>query len=172
MKAYLLLGLLLLASFSFARIEPNWMMYSADNYGCNYYYHGKGWDDGTIGLGDIANEYYTQCERPGCWDIEELASYLEDMSWAVWDEGETGMCEYSGCRSRPSTANFRSSMLAFNAAAFGFNSEFNAGVRRYIAAGGSRAGILEDIADAKADHRDCLEFVREEGPCEMCPDVS
>lgn len=169
MKTYILLGILLLAGVSFA-LTPNWMMYSADKYGCNYYYYGKGWDGGT-GLSDIANKYYEQCDG-GCWDTDVLSSNLEDMSWAVWDEGPYGacMCENSGCWESEGTSvsGFRTHMLEFNAAAAGYKAEFMAGLRAFIAEGGSRADILADMGTAKNDHLACLAYMREHGPCDMC----
>jgi hypothetical protein len=150
----LMLGILLIAGLSFAQ---NWMEYSVNRYGCNYIYNSKGWNE--IGLNSIAVDYDETVECEGDWNLRAMDGYREDMSWALWDDGEDEMCYHSGCwysGEGTSVTEFRSSMIEYNVAAAGFKAEFLSGLRTCLADGGSRADILEDLQDARADYLDCL----------------
>ena len=166
----LMLGILLIVGLSFAgpTIPDNWMTNSVNRYDCNYGYNDDGWED--IGLYDIAEDYDDVCDG-GCWDFDAMDPYLVTMDSAV--RGEYDMCYYSGCwcdEEDISATSFRSSMLEYNVASAGYKAEFLAGARAYLAHGGSRADILGDLQDARADYMGCLVYVAEEkGPCYGCP---
>ncbi len=170
MKTYILLGILLLAGLSFAKMAPNWMMYAVNGYGCNYDYNSQGgWH--APGLYSIVANYdnLSSCHY---WSCNTMANDLDAMYWAVWDDGSyTQMCSYSGCygSSYMSTTDFRSSILGYNVAAADYKSHFLAGLRAYLAENpGDKSDILSDLQGTMADYRACLAAAAGYGSCWMC----
>lgn len=160
-KYLILLGLVLLASLSFAADGPsNWMQSVEGRYSCMYDY----------------NYWQLELIGPGCEIIGEdeyfdiIDTYFECEGCMIDNLGM--MMSSAGCSRAPTNpALFRSQMGAFNANNLAFRQIFLSKIRGCIAGtlrcdcggeGTNREFILAEMREFNADYRSCL--IGEEEP--------
>ena len=164
----LMLGILLIAGLSFARITPdNWMTHVETRYYCDEMYSAKGYSEEMPGLSYIAFSDYDFDTEYACIDERAMDGYLDAMDAAIREED--GMCDNSGCNlGEPSATGFRSNMLYYNTNAAQFKALFLQGVRACMAGHPTeypRATVAGWLNSAKAGYLACLS---EEGLCDSC----
>lgn len=149
-KYLILLGVVLLASLSFAQGD-NWMQYVEWRYGCAFDYNYDLWDmviPGGCEIGDIE-------------DWELLDDYLFENEGSMGDSLETmyyaAECEEDG---GANPTEFRSAMLSFNTNNLLFKQKFLSLVRGCltdtIECDCSEEHMMEDLAFMLSEYKGCL----------------
>jgi hypothetical protein len=141
-KYMLLLGMMLVASLSFAASAENWMQSVQGRYDCNMNYHydlwyiANEWSMGTSGQRDTLDGYYDD---------------MRDLSWG-------DMYQDAGCGPYdPYVSAFRSDMAAFNGYASSFKQTFNSILREYVTAHPTdRETIMGELNVERDDYIDCI----------------